>query len=256
MPFWISGGFNMQPSAAREPGVPSLQAGVNFAERTSGRTLDHAAPAYDLLAPLMTLGVESRCSREVLVELQLTGCERVLDIGCGTGKLTREIARRLDPAAGSMVVGLDAAGKMLAVARRKAGRVPNLRFDAAIAEALPYADGTFDRFVSTFFFHHVNAGLKRRTLGELWRVLRPGGRGVIVDVDVPYNLFGALCAWSGYVLFRQEEIRENIRGELRRALASSPFAWRDLRRRGGYITTFTLQKIDPTRRTAVRQTQE
>lgn len=214
----------------------------NPANRTSGRTLDHAAPVYDLLAPLMTLGVERRCSRDVLEELHLSGSERVLDIGCGTGKLTRAIAHRLDPATGSLAVGLDAAVKMLEVARRKAGPVPNLRFDAAIAEELPYADASFDRFVSTFFFHHVNASLKRRTLQELWRVLRPGGIGVIVDVDVPYHLFGALCAWSGYVLFRQDEIRENIRGELRRAFDESPFAWQVLRRRAGYITTFVLTK--------------
>jgi ubiquinone/menaquinone biosynthesis C-methylase UbiE len=216
----------------------------NPADRTSGRTLDHAAPVYDLLAPLMTLGVETRCSRDVLEELRLTGGEKVLDVGCGTGKLTREIAHRLDPQAGSLVIGLDAAMKMLEVARRKAGNVPNLRFEAAIAEELPYADRSFDRFVSTFFFHHVNAGLKRKTLKELWRVLRPGGIGVIVDVDVPYNLFGALCAWSGYVLFHQDEIRENIRGELRRAFDESPFAWQALRRRAGYITTFVLTKPD------------
>jgi hypothetical protein len=63
-----------------------------------------------------------------------------------------------------------------------------------------------------------------------------------VDVDVPTHGFGALCAWSGYALFRQDEIRENIRGELRRAFDDSPFSWRPLRHRSGYITTFVLEK--------------
>jgi ubiquinone/menaquinone biosynthesis C-methylase UbiE len=214
----------------------------NPAERTSGRTLDHAAPVYDWLAPLMTLGTERRCHRGLFDALRLTGGERVLDVGCGTGRLTRDIARRLDPTAGAQVVGLDAATRMLEVARRKTVALPHLRFDAAIAEELPYEDGSFDRFVSTFFFHHVNAELKRATLRELARVLRPKGLGVVIDVDVPTHAFGALCAWSGYVLFRQDEIRENIRGELRRAFDESAFAWRPLHHHAGYITTFMLEK--------------
>lgn len=210
--------------------------------KTSGRTLDHAAPVYDLLAPLMTLGVEGRCGRDVIELLELKGGEKVLDAGCGTGKLTVELARQLAGSAGSLVAGIDAAEKMLEVARRKAGDIGNLRFDAAIAEELPYKDKSFDCYVSTFFFHHIDAGLKRKALLEAWRVLRPGGRGVIVDVDVPYNLFGSICAWSGYLLFQQEEIRENIRGELRSALDDSHLQWKAVRRRLGYITTFILEK--------------
>ncbi len=208
---------------------------------TSGRTLDYAAPVYDLLAPLMTLGVESRCHREVIELLALTGDEQVLDVGCGTGTLTRDIARHLKSGRGE-VVGVDAATKMLDVARRKAAGIDRIRFDAEIAELLPYHDESFDRFVSTFFFHHVNSELKQRTLAELWRTLRPGGWGVIVDVDVPRNLFGTLCAWSGYVLFHQEEIRENMEGVLREAMVASPFAWREAGKRSGYITTFVLEK--------------
>lgn len=210
--------------------------------QTSGRTLDHAAPFYDVLAPWMTFGAEHRCRHDVIDGLRLHGREKVLDVGCGTGGLTREIARHLD-AKDSLVVGLDAAPRMLAVARRKAGAAPNLRFDAAIAEALPYENASFDRFVSTFFFHHVDAPLKRRILKELWRVLRPGGIGIIVDVDVPTNLFGALCAWSGYVLFQQNEILENIRAELRHAFEDSAFTWCPKKHRLGYITTFELEKI-------------
>lgn len=211
------------------------------APQTRGRTLDHAAGVYDLLAPVMTLGQEGRYRRRALRLLGLRGHEHILDIGCGTGVLTRLLARELGDKANSLVVGIDAAPKMIRVARQHAARIPNIRFDVGVAEALPYPDASFDGAVSTFFYHHIDAELKRRSLAELRRVLKQGGRLVIVDVDVPYTWFGRLCAWSGYWLFRQEEIRENIRGELRRALADTPF--REVRRvaqYAGYVSVFNV----------------
>jgi ubiquinone/menaquinone biosynthesis C-methylase UbiE len=215
----------------------------NLAERTSGRTLDHAAPVYDLLAPLMTLGLERGYRKRAIELLELKGHEQVLDIGCGTGTLSREIARALKDQDRSRVVGVDAAAAMIAVARRKGASIPNLRFEAALAEDLPFENESFDCAVSTFFFHHVEFALKQKTLAEMRRVLKPGGRAVIVDVDIPETLFGKLCAWSGYLLFRQEEIRENIRGLLRQALEGAGFrSVRLVSRHSGYISIFYLQK--------------
>jgi ubiquinone/menaquinone biosynthesis C-methylase UbiE len=215
-----------------------------FAQRTAGITLDHAAPLYDWLAPLMTLGMETRLHRHVLRRLDLSGPLSVLDVGCGTGTLTRQLIAALPAGGGRWVVGVDAAEAMIRVARRKGAGLPGLQFDAALAEDLPYPAGCFDRAVSTFFFHHLDLGLKRRSLAELWRVLRPGGRAVIVDVDVPYNAFGALCAYAGYWLFRQAEIKENIDGKLREAIQASPFgaSWRIASRHSGYLSLFELEK--------------
>ncbi|MEZ4483441.1 MAG: methyltransferase domain-containing protein [Syntrophotaleaceae bacterium] len=221
------------------PANPQEQ-GFNPASQTSGRTLDHAAPVYDLLAPLMTFGLERGYRRRARALLQLQGNEQVLDVGCGTGTLSREIARDLNPQH-SKVVGVDAAAAMIDVARRKGAALTNLQFDAALAEQLPYAENSFDCAVSTFFFHHIEFTLKQRALAELQRTVKPGGRIVIVDVDVPSNPFGALCAWSGYWLFRQEEIRENIRGRLRQAIHAAGFSSVNLiSRHSGYISIFLL----------------
>ena len=214
------------------------------AQRTAGITLDHAAPLYDWLAPLMTLGSEHRLHRQVVARLALDRPAAVLDVGCGTGTLTRQIYDALPADAPRCVCGVDAAEAMIAVANRKAGARPGLAFAAALAEELPYPDGSFDRVLSTFFFHHLNYGLKVKALAEIWRVLRPGGQAAILDVDIPYTRFGALCAWSGYYLFRQPEIAENIRGRLRYALQDSPWHdhWSIPSRHSGYLSLFSLVK--------------
>ncbi|MBF0619611.1 MAG: class I SAM-dependent methyltransferase [Candidatus Omnitrophica bacterium] len=212
-------------------------------KRTSGRTLDHVAHVYDLLSPLMLFGLEARMSRPCLGSLEDPSIRSVLDMGCGTGTLTIEAAEKLSGRPGSLVVGMDAAPKMIDVARRKAAGMNNLRFDVGIAEELPYPRQSFDGAISTFFFHHIERALKEKALNELWRVLKNGRSALVIDVDVPTNIFGKICAWSGYYLFQQDEIRENIHGELRASMEASLFrGYEIVRRHQGYISVFKLNK--------------
>jgi ubiquinone/menaquinone biosynthesis C-methylase UbiE len=131
---------------------------------------------------------------------------------------------------------------MISVAQKKARDIPNIHFDAAIAEKLPYEDGSFDAAVSTFFFHHIHFELKKTVLAETARVLKPGGTFIIVDVDIPTTWFGNLCARSGHWLFQQNEIAENIEGKLREAMDASSFSWQAVSHHSGYITVFELKK--------------
>ena len=211
-------------------------------QMTRGRTLDHAAAVYDILSPLMLLGQEQMMARPCLKYLEDPVIHDVLDLGCGTGTLTLEIARLLTARCGQ-VVGIDAAPRMIEVARKKAGIIRNVRFDVVAAEALPYPDQSFDHVLSTFFFHHIDMELKLRAIDEAFRVLRPGGSLIIVDVDAPTNLFGRVCAWAGYYLFKQEEIRENIEGKLCLAAERSRFgAFKRLAHYQGYVSVLQLTK--------------
>ncbi|MDO8301756.1 MAG: methyltransferase domain-containing protein [Sedimentisphaerales bacterium] len=208
---------------------------------TRGRTLDYAAGAYDVLSPPMTFYQEQRLGKRAIELLHLKGDEKVIDIGCGTGSLTIEIAKKLTH--DGMAVGIDAAAKMIRRARKKAVGLKQVQFDIAAAERLGYADESFDGAVSTFFFHHIDFELKAAAMNEMWRVLKKGGRAVIVDVDIPTTLFGKICAWSGYILFRQDQIKENIKGKFREAMAASKFSGYELiSTHMGYVSIFILSK--------------
>ena len=107
---------------------------------------------------------------------EIVAGERVLDVGCGTGVLAREAARRVG-SSGS-VTGIDVNPGMLSVAARLA---PQIRWDEGLAEELPYDTGSFDAVVSQFalmFFGDREAALR-----EMWRVLRSGGRLAVAVWD-------------------------------------------------------------------------
>jgi len=111
---------------------------------------------------------------------QLQPGEQVLDVGCGTGTLAIEVARRVGPA--GRVAGVDPGTEQIARARSKAARrhVP-IDFQIGVIEQLPFPDQTFDVVFSTLMMHHLPAGVKRQGLAEIARVLKPGGRLVIAD---------------------------------------------------------------------------
>lgn len=106
--------------------------------------------------------------------------DAVLDVGCGTGTLAMEVARRVGRA--GHVTGIDPGTQQIARARSKAARrnLP-IEFQSGVIEQLPFPDQTFDVVLSTLMMHHLPAPLKRQGLAEIARVLKPGGRLVIAD---------------------------------------------------------------------------
>jgi demethylmenaquinone methyltransferase / 2-methoxy-6-polyprenyl-1,4-benzoquinol methylase len=143
---------------------------------------DRIAGVYDLLNTVMTAGLHHRW-RERAADLARVGPgARVLDVATGTGDLALELARRVAP--GGEVVGSDFSEAMLARAGRKATPPGvELRFEWGDALELPYADETFD--AATVGFGARNFSDLARGFAEMVRVVRPGGRVVVLEFTSP-----------------------------------------------------------------------
>jgi ubiquinone/menaquinone biosynthesis C-methylase UbiE len=147
---------------------------------TGGKVL-HAARAYDALVWVLTLGKERRFRQRLAELARLEQGQSVLDVGCGTGALALA-AKGFVGAAGS-VAGIDPSPEMVARARKKATKAGvEARFEVATIEALPFADATFDAALSSLMLHHLTDEGLRQGLGEIARVLKPGGRFLAVDI--------------------------------------------------------------------------
>lgn len=159
---------------------------------TRGMPLDILAPIYDIYCPKVGIGPAFR--RTTLEYAGLKPGESVLDAGCGTGVLTMLVADAVG--GGGRVVGIDPAAKMIEVAKRNAREGGSrAEFRLATIEELPFEDESFDCALSSLMLHHLPPDLKIKGLREVVRVLRPGGRIVLVDVGRPENPLIWVMVW-------------------------------------------------------------
>jgi demethylmenaquinone methyltransferase/2-methoxy-6-polyprenyl-1,4-benzoquinol methylase len=145
---------------------------------------DAIARRYDFLNHLLSGGIDRRWRKQAVASLRLTGRERVLDVCTGTADLA--IAARTAHPAASSVIGVDFARAMLGVGLdklRRRGLADRIQLARADAMRLPVADNAVDAVTIAFGIRNVES--PAAACGEMYRVLRPGGRLAILEFAVP-----------------------------------------------------------------------
>jgi demethylmenaquinone methyltransferase/2-methoxy-6-polyprenyl-1,4-benzoquinol methylase len=179
--------------------------------RAIRQMFDEIAPRYDLLNRLLSFGVDRRWRRVAVRQLAIPPQGRVLDVATGTGDVALEIARQTAPSV--RIVGADFTQGMLVRGREKVAASPyrgRIELVNAPCEALPHPDGTFDGVTIAFGIRNVVD--RPRGLYEMTRVLKPGGRVVVLEFATPRNplfrpvylcYFHRLLPWLGGLLSRR-----------------------------------------------------
>lgn len=145
---------------------------------------DRIARVYDRMNSVMTAGLHHKWRSRAVDLAAVAPGDRVVDVACGTGDLSLELARRVGPT--GAVVGCDFSEQMLVFAREKGAReqLPaDLTFEWANALELPYADGEFA--AATVGFGARNFSDLEQGLSEMRRVVRPGGKVVVLEITTP-----------------------------------------------------------------------
>ncbi len=150
------------------------------------QVFDSVASRYDIMNDLMSMGVHRMWKRFTVDLACVQRNEMVLDLACGSGDLAAAMSRRLGPRGGMVMADYNAA--MLAQGRDRMlneGRAEQVRFVQADAEALPFVDECMDCITIGFGLRNVRD--KARALASMWRVLKPGGRLLILEFSQPVN---------------------------------------------------------------------
>lgn len=145
---------------------------------------DTIAPRYDLLNRLLSMGIDRRWRTFAVGKIHTTPAGSVLDIATGTGDIALEIARQTPQ--DITIVGADISREMVEIGRQKVAASPysgRITFEIAPCEALPFRDSQFDSVTIAFGIRNVID--RQKGLSEMFRILKPGGRAVILEFSMP-----------------------------------------------------------------------
>jgi ubiquinone/menaquinone biosynthesis C-methylase UbiE len=195
-----------------------------FHWQTDGYFSEHSAEVYELGVELLFRGTADVMRRQIVPPVtrfvRAAGGAaqlRLLDVACGTGRTLHQLARTHPEL---RLYGVDLSPAYVRLARRRLERIADVALAVENAEALPYADATFDIATSVYLFHELPRNARRNVLRELFRVVRPGGLVVIEDsaqLSESAELATALRSFPGefHEPFYADYLEDDLAGALR-----------------------------------------
>lgn len=181
--------------------------------KTKGKVIPKWLSKYvDDVENIIFFGRLEEFWKRLIIAVDAKPSEKIIDVGCGSGKLTLMIAKTLKE--DGEIIGVDASENMIKECNRNnLYKDSPVRFQIGIMEKLPFNDNYFDAVISSLAIHHVPRDTKIIAFREFERVLKSGGRLLILDHGKPYYL------WLRLLLFPMrwnilEFQAENFRGEI------------------------------------------
>lgn len=157
---------------------------ISDEDRSINGPMEQMVSTYDAYMRKMTFGRE-QVLRQRTVDLALIKSgDSVLEVGCGTGSLTLAAKRQAGPS--GKVVGIDVIPGMVEYSQRKAEQAhEEITFQLGNINDIPFADNTFDAVIGSFMIFHMAEETRKKGIAEIYRVLKPQGRLLIVDLAMP-----------------------------------------------------------------------
>lgn len=202
-------------------------------EKKSIKQFDHWANDYDRKYGK----IFAEWNRQVIGQMKPKTGESVLDIGCGTGILLEQLLNLHEDL---KLTGIDISPNMVKIARKKFAGT-KVRIDQGSATQLPYPDNSFDVVTCSSSFHHHPKPTK--SLAEMSRVLKPGGRCLILDPYTDGGLRSVIC-WLIPILFGEKGVKFYSKTEWKRMLEATGFELKNQKKVGYYkLINVSMKKL-------------
>jgi ubiquinone/menaquinone biosynthesis C-methylase UbiE len=146
--------------------------------------MEKMVPSYDSYMRRMTLGREHVLREETVRLARVEPGDSVLEVGCGTGTLTLAAKRQAGPS--GQVFGIDVIPGMIAASQQKAARAQEeVTFQLGSIDDIPFPASRFDVVICSFMIFHMAEQTRRKGITEVYRVLKPQGRWLVLDLALP-----------------------------------------------------------------------
>ncbi len=175
-------------------------------EKSSQGIIIHDPSNYDGLMRMLLRGKEEELREYTVSRANLKAGETVLDIGCGTGLLALTAKKKVGDQ--GAVTGIDPSPEMVAFARDRAiGQDSKVQFEEGTIQQLRFNDNSFDAVFCSLVVHHVPESARDRGIQEIFRVLKPGGRIIMVEFAPPESRFKRFLWFFilGHMVFEKME---------------------------------------------------